>query len=95
MGVEHDQALTDGHYGTVDVYPCIEVTQFDLDAWFRRQANNKDNLVFEEKVNLDGTPDPDVHVVPNVVGQWIRLIFTGHEVNDSGGFAELKVGVVR
>ena len=57
--------------------------------------NAADNLVFEEKVSLDGTPDPDVHVYPNVVGQWIWLVFTGSEASDSGGFAELKVGVVR
>ncbi len=54
-----------------------------------------DNLVFEESVNLDGTPDPDVHVEPNVVGQWIWLVFTGSEALDCGGFGELKVNVVR
>jgi len=54
-----------------------------------------DNLVFEETVNLDGTPDPDVHVEPNVVGQWIWLIFNGSEALDCGGFAELYVNVVR
>jgi len=54
-----------------------------------------DNLVYEETVNLDGTPDPDVHVEPNVVGQWIWLIFNGSEAFDCGGFGELKVGVVR
>jgi len=54
-----------------------------------------DNLVYEETVQLDGTPDPDVHVEPNVVGQWIWLTFTGGEAPDCGGFAELLVGVVR
>lgn len=54
-----------------------------------------DNLVFEETVQLDGTPDPDVHVEPNVVGQWIWLTFTGGEAPDCGGFAELYVNVVR
>jgi serine/threonine-protein kinase len=54
-----------------------------------------DNLVYEEIVQLDGTPDPDVHVEPNVVGQWIWLTFTGGEAPDCGGFAELYVNVVR
>jgi len=54
-----------------------------------------DNLVFQETVSLDGTPDPDVHVEPNVVGQWILLTFTGGEAPDCGGFGELLVNVVR
>ncbi len=57
--------------------------------------NAADELVYEETVNLDGSPDPDVHVEPNVVGQWIWLVFTRHEANDCGGFAELQVNVVR
>jgi len=55
----------------------------------------QDNLVFEESASLDGTPDPDIRVEPNVVGQWIRFIFTGSEALDCGGFAELLVGVAR
>src|SRR6266508_324526 len=54
-----------------------------------------DQLVFEQTVNLDGTPDPDVHVTPNVVGRWIHMIFTGSEALDCGGFAELRIGAVR
>jgi hypothetical protein len=54
-----------------------------------------DKLVYEETVNLDGTPDPDVLVQPNVVGQWIWLVFTGSEAQDCGGFSELRVNVVR
>lgn len=57
--------------------------------------NAADDLVFQEIVSLDGTPDPDVHVEPNVVAQWIMLTFTGGEAPDCGGFAELKVNVVR
>ena len=57
--------------------------------------NAADNLVYEETVQLDGTPDPDVHVEPNVVGQWILLTFTGGEAPDCGGFAELFVNVAR
>ncbi len=53
------------------------------------------NVVYEEVVNLAGTPDPDVEVTPNVVGRSIRLIFTGSEAFDCGGFAELYVWVVR
>jgi hypothetical protein len=57
--------------------------------------NAADELMYEETVNLDGTPDPDVSVHPNVVGQWIWLVFTGSEALDCGGFSELRVNVVR
>ncbi|HLF74703.1 MAG TPA: protein kinase [Anaerolineales bacterium] len=68
-------------------YGFAEVTVQVLDA--------RGTLVFEESANLDGTPDPDVHVFPNVVGRSIRLIFTGSEAPDCGGFGELKIGAVR
>ncbi len=54
-----------------------------------------DNLVFQDTISLDGTPDPDVLVEPNVVGQWILLTFSGGEAPDCGGFAELYVNVAR
>ncbi len=57
--------------------------------------NSQDILVFEETVSLDGTPDPDIRVTPNAVGQWIRFIFTGSEALDCGGFGELKIEAVR
>lgn len=53
------------------------------------------NVVFEEGASLDGTPDPDIRVTPNVVGRSIRFIFTGSEALDCGGFGELKIGAVR
>jgi hypothetical protein len=53
------------------------------------------NVVYEESASLDGTPDPDIRVSPNVVGRSVRMIFTGSEALDCGGFAELKIGVVR
>jgi hypothetical protein len=53
------------------------------------------NIVFEESARLDGTPDPDVRVTSNVAGRSIRLIFSGGEAPDCGGFAELYVNVVR
>ncbi|MBE0672135.1 MAG: protein kinase [Anaerolineales bacterium] len=57
--------------------------------------DSQDNLVFEETVNLAGTPDPDTHLTPNVVGQWVRFVFSGSEALDCGGFGELKIGAVR
>lgn len=53
------------------------------------------NVVFEDSANLEGTPDPDVIVQPNVVGRSIRFIFTDGEAPDCGGFGELKINVVR
>jgi len=53
------------------------------------------NVVFEESASLDGSPDPDVHVTPNVIGRSIRFIFTDGEAPDCGGFGELRIGAVR
>jgi len=53
------------------------------------------NVVFEESASLDGSPDPDIRVTPNVIGRSIRFIFTGGEAPDCGGFGELKIGAVR
>lgn len=52
-------------------------------------------VVFEETATLDGTPDPDINVSPNVTGRSIRMVFTGSEAPDCGGFAELKIWVAR
>jgi tRNA A-37 threonylcarbamoyl transferase component Bud32 len=53
------------------------------------------NVVFEDSASLAGTPDPDIRVTPNVIGRSIRMIFTGGEAPDCGGFGELKIGTVR
>jgi hypothetical protein len=34
-------------------------------------------------------------VEPNAVAQWILMTFSGGEAPDCGGFAEIKVNVVR
>lgn len=51
--------------------------------------------VYEEDVSLAGTPDPDVSVRPGVVGRSVRLVLSGHEDPECGGFAELVVLVGR
>jgi hypothetical protein len=53
------------------------------------------NVVYEESAGLDGTPDPDISFIPQVVGRTIVLTFTGHESPDCGGFSELKVELLR
>jgi len=50
-----------------------------------------DNVVFEQTVALDGTPDPDVAVSPGVIGRSVVLTFTGHEDATCGGFSELEI----
>jgi serine/threonine protein kinase len=52
-------------------------------------------VVFEEEASLDGTPDPDLHITPNVTGRSVKFIFAGAEAADCGGFGELRIGVVR
>ncbi len=51
--------------------------------------------VFETRVELPGTPDPDVLVHPNVVGRSVLLLLEGHENPSGSGFAELTVMVAR
>ncbi|HET9588905.1 MAG TPA: protein kinase [Anaerolineales bacterium] len=68
-------------------YGFGEVTVQVLDA--------QGNVVFEESASLEGTPDPDVLVTPDVVGRSVRMIFTGGEAPDCGGFGELRIGAVR
>ncbi|HNF93836.1 MAG TPA: hypothetical protein PLQ75_04210, partial [Anaerolineales bacterium] len=76
-----------------------EVVEFRTDYGFEsvliQVYTAEDKLAYEETVSLAGTPDPDIQITPNVVGQWIWIIFSGSEAQDRGGFAELKVGVVR
>jgi hypothetical protein len=55
------------------------------------QVVGDDGVVFEQRVSLDGTPDPNVTVEPGVVGNSILLHFSGHEASNCGGFAELIV----
>jgi hypothetical protein len=50
---------------------------------------------FRREIDLSGSPDPNVNIQPNVVGDRIVLTFTGHEDPGCGGFSELQVGVIR
>lgn len=52
-------------------------------------------VVFEQSLALDGTPDPDVTVTPNVVGRVVVLTFSGHEDPTCGGFGELQITALR
>lgn len=53
------------------------------------------NLKFSQSVNLPGTPDPDAVAMPNVRGDIVRLVLSGHESNDCGGFGELIINARR
>jgi hypothetical protein len=53
------------------------------------------SVVYEETVELPGTPDPDIILQPAVVGKTVELVFGGHEAFDCGGFSELQVWVTR
>jgi uncharacterized protein DUF6777 len=50
---------------------------------------------FSREIDLAGSPDPNVNIQPNVVGNRVVLTFTGHEDPECGGFSELQVGVIR
>jgi hypothetical protein len=54
-----------------------------------------DDVAYTESFGLPGTPDPTVNARPRVVGDGVRLTFTGFENPDQGGFAELKIVALR
>lgn len=56
---------------------------------------NDGQVVFSESVGLGGTPDPNVVIRPNVVGDQVRLTFMGHEDASCGGFSELRILALR
>jgi hypothetical protein len=70
-------------------------TGYGFEAVSIQVLDAEENVVYEEEVGLPGTPDPNITVRPNVTGRSILLTFTGSEALDCGGFAELRVGVVR
>jgi len=57
--------------------------------------DDSDEVVYEERVELPGTPDPDVLVYPNVVGRLVRLLLEGPENPSGSGFSELTVMAAR
>lgn len=54
-----------------------------------------DEIVFSKSVDLAGTPDPTIDLDPNVMGRKVRLLLSGHESDDCGGFGELYVTATR
>lgn len=67
-------------------------TNFGFGAVTVLVRNAANQIVFQqENIPLPGTPDPDLVLRPNVVGRVVELLFTGHEANNCGGIAELRV----
>ncbi|MBW2464862.1 MAG: hypothetical protein JRH11_24650 [Deltaproteobacteria bacterium] len=52
-------------------------------------------IQYSRVFELPGTPDPGVNLEFDAYGATLRLLFTGHESSDCGGFAELDVTVAR
>ncbi|HJW91514.1 MAG TPA: VWA domain-containing protein, partial [Anaerolineales bacterium] len=70
-------------------------TGYGFDSVMVQILDAAGSIVFEETIELPGTPDPDVILKPGVVGRSVVLIFSGHESVDCGGIGELVVGVTR
>lgn len=50
------------------------------------------DVVFEEELDLSGTPDPDIVLnTGGALGNQVRIRFREHESEDCGGFAELTI----
>ncbi len=70
-------------------------TGFGFESVVIQVLDAQGKTVFESKASLAGTPDPNVSFKPGVVGQSVRLLFSGHESAECGGFSELQVLVSR
>ena len=57
--------------------------------------DSSDTVVFSNSVDLSGTPDPTIDLAPNTLGRKIRLLLSGHESDDCGGFGELYITATR
>ncbi len=57
--------------------------------------DDSDEIIYEERVELPGTPDPNVLVEPDVIGRSVRILLEGHENPSGSGFSELTVMVAR
>jgi hypothetical protein len=55
------------------------------------EVRNAGAVTYTQQVALNGTPDPDVALALNAVGDEVRLVFTGSEDPGCGGFSELSV----
>jgi hypothetical protein len=66
---------------------------YGFDSVLVEVLNAEGRNIFSGVQFLNGTPDPDISVDigADVVGQTVRLSFSGHEAPDCGGFAELHV----
>ena len=54
-----------------------------------------DEVVYSKSVDLTGTPDPNIDLDPNVMGRKIKLLLSGHESDDCGGFGEIYITATR
>ncbi len=54
-----------------------------------------DEVVYSKSVDLSGTPDPTIDLDPDTLGRKVRLLLSGHESDDCGGFGELYVTATR
>ncbi len=52
---------------------------------------NRGTTTFSQQISLAGTPDPDINIDLNALGDEILLTFSGSEDPGCGGFAELTV----
>ncbi|MGH1341937.1 MAG: hypothetical protein ACRBN8_10325 [Nannocystales bacterium] len=65
---------------------------FGFEAATVEIVDQSGSVVFEEDLDLSGTPDPDIVLdAGGVLGNQIRLRFREHESEDCGGFAELAI----
>ena len=70
-------------------------TGFGFSAVTVQVLDSGGNVLFEERLDLGGSPDPAVSARPNVFGQTVQLLFEGHEDPACGGFGELVVTALR
>lgn len=65
---------------------------FGFEAATVEIVDQSGSVVFEEDLDLSGTPDPDIVLdTGGALGNQVRIRFREHESEDCGGFAELAI----
>jgi hypothetical protein len=70
-------------------------TGFGFESLTVQVLDASNGVVHEDTISLEGTPDPDISLSPNVIGRSIQLRFEGPEAADRGGFSELSIEGIR
>ncbi len=82
-------------YGNGDNADAMYRTDYGFGSMTVQILDAADGVQASDSRMLAGTPDPEQHIDIQGYGRTVRLLFTGHESPDCGGFSELVVTAAR